>query len=73
MLKNKKNKMISPCIISKAKYALDIKPIKPQNSKKCSLNYWSEVLNILAVSSNSKIIIDEQFILKKFEELILMR
>lgn len=59
--------MLSPCIISKAKYALGLKLKKPLNSKKCSLRYWREVLTIL---SGSKITLDEQFVTQSYYELI---
>ena len=38
---------LSPCVISWAKYALGIKNIKPQNLKKCSMNYWIRVIDEL--------------------------
>jgi hypothetical protein len=38
---------LSPCVISWAKYALGIKNIKPQNSKKCSVDYWIRVVDDL--------------------------
>jgi len=38
---------LSPCVISWAKYALGIKNIEPQNSKKCSKNYWIRVIDDL--------------------------
>lgn len=41
-------KELSPCIISKAKYALGLKPIKPTNNKTCSLEYWQKVIAILS-------------------------
>jgi hypothetical protein len=42
------NKQISPCIASKAKYALKLKESKPSNSKQCSLNYWLKVIDSIA-------------------------
>jgi hypothetical protein len=42
------NKQISPCIASKAKYALKLKKSKPSNSKQCSLNYWLKVIDSIA-------------------------
>jgi hypothetical protein len=47
IIKDKNYKSLSPCIISWAKYALAMKKIKPQNSKKCSLEYWIKVLDFL--------------------------
>ena len=37
----------SPSVISKAKYALGLKKVKPVNQKKCSTEYWLEVLTAL--------------------------
>jgi len=34
----------SPSICSKAKYALGLKKVKPQNVKTCSAEYWVEVV-----------------------------
>lgn len=44
-------KELSPCIVSKAKYALGLKSIKPTNNKICSLEYWERVINTLAKSN----------------------
>lgn len=41
------NKQISPCIVSKAMYALGITSKKPTNNKKCSIVYWSIVVHHL--------------------------
>ncbi|MBO9595007.1 MAG: hypothetical protein J7599_19035 [Niabella sp.] len=41
-------KELSPCIVSKAKYALGLKSIKPTNNKTCSLEYWEKVVAILS-------------------------
>ena len=38
---------MSPCIVSKAKYALGLKTNKPHNNKKCSEHYWIKVINYL--------------------------
>lgn len=37
----------SPCIISKAKYALRLNDIQPINDKRCSINYWKDVCQIV--------------------------
>jgi hypothetical protein len=37
----------NPSIISKAKYALGLKKIKPINQKKCSGEYWNEIVTAL--------------------------
>lgn len=34
----------SPSVCSKAKYALGLKKVKPQNVKTCSQEYWFEVV-----------------------------
>lgn len=51
-MKNKNNRELSPCIVSWAKFALEIKLNQPKNSKKCTKAYWNEVLN--AILSQSK-------------------
>lgn len=43
-------KELSPCIVSKAKYALGLKSTKPANSKTCSFEYWQKVIAILVKS-----------------------
>ena len=37
----------SPSICSKAKYALGLKKVKPQNAKTCSAEYWVEVVTAI--------------------------
>lgn len=37
----------SPSVISKAKYALGLKKVKPENQKKCSAEYWLEIVTEL--------------------------
>lgn len=44
---NLKKVSLSPCIISWAKFALEIKFNKPQNSKKCSEKYWIRIIDSL--------------------------
>lgn len=39
---------ISPCIVAKAKYALNIKTKKPGNKKSCSYEYWCRVIDTLS-------------------------
>ncbi|MGN7786852.1 hypothetical protein ACTJIJ_20130 [Niabella sp. 22666] len=52
MAVNDENKKeLSPCIVSKAKYALGLKPTKPMNNKTCSFEYWQKVTTILAQSN----------------------
>ena len=47
MRNNSKNKQLSPCIISWARFALKIKFNRPTNSKKCSKDYWIKVIERL--------------------------
>ena len=37
-------KQISPCIASKAKYALGLKKVEPNNCKSCSRFYWEKTV-----------------------------
>jgi len=37
----------NPSIVSKARYALGLKKEKPANAKKCSADYWLEVVAAL--------------------------
>ncbi len=37
----------NPSIISKAKYALGMKKVKPVSQKKCSTEYWQEIVTAL--------------------------
>lgn len=46
-MRDQNNKELSPCIVSWAKFALEIKPNKPTNSKKCVLKYWKKVIDII--------------------------
>jgi len=40
-------KQLSPCIVSKAKFALGAKTKKPTNKKRCSKKYWDNVIDTL--------------------------
>ena len=44
MLTFSDGKQISPCIASKAKYALGLKTIEPNNSKPCRPSYWEKTV-----------------------------
>lgn len=48
LYRNSNKKEIAPCIVSKVKYALGLKRSKPINYKKCSANYWNEVVEVVA-------------------------
>ena len=39
---------ISPCIASKARYAINLKNIQPENTKKCFFQYWERVIDTYA-------------------------
>lgn len=39
---------ISPCILSKARYALKLTLKKPSNTKTCSLDYWCKTIDTLS-------------------------
>jgi hypothetical protein len=43
---------ISPCIASKAKYALKLNNKKPSNIKKCSYKYWLAVIETFSSQYN---------------------
>ena len=43
---------ISPCILSKARYALRLKEGRPINTKTCSYTYWCKVLETLTNQNN---------------------
>ncbi|MDX9789187.1 MAG: hypothetical protein RBT61_00010 [Candidatus Kapabacteria bacterium] len=43
-----------PCIISWARYALDMKDNKAQNSQTCSKEYWEDVINFLFTKNNTE-------------------
>lgn len=46
------NKQISSCIASKAKFALNLTKKKPSNNKKCSYDYWCNVIENFASQNN---------------------
>ena len=43
---------ISPCIAAKAKFALNLTKIKPNNTKSCSYDYWCNVIETFASHNN---------------------
>lgn len=47
-------KELSPCIVSKAKYALGLKSIRPMNNKTCSPEYWEKVIGTLGKYNSLK-------------------
>ena len=68
MERNKKK--LSPCIISWAKFALEIKTKVPNNSKKCSEKYWVNIIDYLIViypdkSVNKKKAYGEFYLVKR--------
>jgi hypothetical protein len=48
---------ISPCIVAKAKFGLNLTKKKPSNTKKCSFNYWCKVIETFAIQKNLSSII----------------
>ena len=61
---------ISPCIVSKAKFALGLKNEQPKNCKRCSLDYWKRTIGVLCklneINDDNRVQIAE----KKYDELI---
>lgn len=45
------NIQISPCILSKVRYATGIKEVNPTNKKKCSHLYWEKVINTFLMNN----------------------
>jgi len=45
---------ISPCIVAKAKFALNLTKRKPSNTNTCSYRYWSKVIETFASKNNLK-------------------
>ncbi len=43
---------ISPCIVSKARFALKLNQLKPVNNKACSYEYWCAVIATLSSRHN---------------------
>ena len=60
---------IAPCILSKAKYALNIKKQKPSNNKKCSLDYWIKVIKTICNQQTISDTIKKEAI-RKYKQLI---
>jgi hypothetical protein len=42
---------ISPCIIAKVRYILDLSKRQPINTKNCSNNYWNETVEKIAIKN----------------------
>ncbi len=51
IMKNQNDKELSSCIISWGMFALNIKTERPKNNKKCSLEYWHDVINTILANS----------------------
>jgi hypothetical protein len=45
-------KELSPCIVSKARHALGLKPEKPTNKKYCPLPYWEQAVQAVGERQN---------------------
>lgn len=54
-MKDRKGKLLSPCIVSKAKFALGLENWYTGNDKTCSPEYWIKVLTLIAQQSRIKI------------------
>ncbi len=61
-------KEIAPCIVSKSRFALGTKNIKPQNSKKCSPDYWANTIRTVAAVTNPSVTIEDA--IARYDELI---
>lgn len=46
-VKDENNKQLRPCIVSWAKFALEIKSEKLNNSNKCIFKYWQKVIDTI--------------------------
>ena len=71
----KKNKLTdmskyAPCIVSKAKMALQLKNRYKGNNKKCSDEYWENVVKKLAANNN---VTDDKIIKKAIKRTDLYR
>ncbi len=64
-------KQISPCIASKVKYALNLKTIKPKNTKKCSENYWIQTIESIVFDIEIKNQSLIKLAIKKYDDLIM--
>lgn len=54
-LKRGNGASISPCIITKVRFALGLTRIRPKNNKRCSKNYWDDVVEIVGTYSHSSL------------------
>ena len=43
---------LSPCIVSKTRHALGLKPNKPDNKKYCPLAYWEQAVQAVGERNN---------------------
>jgi len=67
-MKNQNGKELSPCIISWGMFTLNIKTEIPKNNKKCSLEYWYDVINtILSQPKYSQYAINRQNAIDSFD------
>ena len=60
---------ISPCIAAKAKFALNLTKKKPSNIKRCSYDYWFNVIETFASQNNLSVKTAEEA-KNKFKSLI---
>jgi hypothetical protein len=50
---NETGRQISPCIAAKARFALNNKRNEPKNEKRCSKDYWKNVIETLCKNDPS--------------------
>jgi hypothetical protein len=65
-------KQISPCIVSKAKYALGLKQSIPnqKKDKKCSRVYWSNTIEAICIANDINDTARKSIAIDLFETLI---
>jgi hypothetical protein len=64
------NIQISPCIASKARFALLLKNESPTTIKRCSLAYWISTINTLCLINNINSGTRRQRAINRYDELI---
>lgn len=67
---NDGNIQISPCILSKGRFALGLKDSRPTNTKRCSLRYWIRVIDTLCASNNIQDENSRLIAIERFDELM---
>lgn len=49
---NNTNIQVAPCIASKVRFALQLKVVRPVNIKRCTLEYWTRVIETISIIHN---------------------